>query len=74
MLDEARTTSDNAKRMEMYKQIQRRLVDLQTDIFGYDNLAVFAKQASVKVPALEDESKTVSTTGANWLFRLIEVN
>ncbi|MDI6438761.1 ABC transporter substrate-binding protein, partial [Enterobacter hormaechei] len=74
LLDEARTTSDNAKRMEMYKQIQRRLVDLQTDIFGYDNLAVFAKQASVKVPALEDESKTVSTTGANWLFRLIEVN
>lgn len=74
LLDEARTTSDNAKRIDMYKQIQRRLVDLQTDIFGYDNLAVFAKQAYVKVPALEDESKTVSTTGANWLFRLIEVN
>jgi peptide/nickel transport system substrate-binding protein len=73
MLDDARTTADNAKRMDMYKQIQRRLVDLQTDIFGYDNLAVFAKQANVKVPTLEDESKSVSTTGANWLFRLFEV-
>ncbi|MDX2008138.1 MAG: ABC transporter substrate-binding protein [Meiothermus sp.] len=73
MLDEARTTADNAKRMEMYKQIQRRLVDLQTDIFGYDNLAVFAKQANIKVPTLEDESKSVSTTGANWLFRLMEI-
>jgi|YNPMSStandDraft_2_1061718.scaffolds.fasta_scaffold02264_6 peptide/nickel transport system substrate-binding protein len=74
LLDEARATSDNSKRMEIYKQVQKRLVDLQTDIFGYDNLAVFAKQANIKVPTLEDESKSVSTTGANWLFRLIEVN
>jgi peptide/nickel transport system substrate-binding protein len=73
MLDEARTTTDSAKRMELYASIQQRLVDLQTDIFGYDNLAIFAKQDSVTVPTLEDPAQTVSTTGANWLFRLIEV-
>lgn len=73
MLDEARTTTDNAKRTELYAQIQERLVDLQTDMFGYDNLAIFAKQNTVTVPTLEDASQTVSTTGANWLFRLFEV-
>lgn len=75
MLDDARSTNDVNKRMDLYKQLQKRLVvDLQTDIFAYDNLAVFARQANVKVPTLENEALSVSTTGANWLFRLMEVN
>ena len=75
MLNEARTTNDTAKRMDLYKKIQQRLVsELQTDIFAYDNLAVFAKQSNVKIPTLENEDQTVSTTGANWLFRLMDVN
>jgi peptide/nickel transport system substrate-binding protein len=74
MLDDARTITDTAKRMDLYKQIQKRLVDLQTDIFAYDNLAVFVKQDYVKIPTLENEDQTVSTTGANWLFRLFEMN
>jgi peptide/nickel transport system substrate-binding protein len=74
LLDDARTTLDAAKRMDLYKQVQKRLIDLQTDIFAYDNLAVFAKQDNIKVSTLEDESQAVSTTGANWLFRLFEVN
>jgi peptide/nickel transport system substrate-binding protein len=73
MLDEARTTTDNAKRMELYAQIQQGLVDLQTDIFGYDSLAVFAKQNNVTVPTLETDGASVSVFGANWLFRLFEV-
>lgn len=73
MLDEARTTTDNSKRMELYASIQQRLVDLQTDIFGYDSLAVFAKQNNVTVPSLETEGASVSVFGANWLFRLFEV-
>jgi peptide/nickel transport system substrate-binding protein len=73
MLDEARTTTDNAKRMELYANIQQRLVDLQTDIFGYDSLAVFAKQNNVTVPSLETPGASVSVFGANWLFRLFEV-
>jgi peptide/nickel transport system substrate-binding protein len=73
MLDEARTTTDNDKRMELYASIQQRLVDLQTDIFGYDSLAVFAKQNNVTVPSLETEGASVSVFGANWLFRLFEV-
>jgi len=74
LLDEARTTLDANKRMELYKQVQKRLVDLQTDIFAYDNLAVFAKRDTVKIPTLENEGQAVSTTGANWLFRLFEVD
>ncbi len=73
MLDEARTTTDNAARMELYAKLQQRLVDLQTDIFGYDSLAVFAKQNTVMVPTLETPGASVSVFGANWLFRLFEV-
>jgi len=73
LLDEARTTLDSSKRVELYRQVQKRIVDLQTDIFGYDNLAVFAKRDTITVPTLENESQSVSTTGANWLFRLFEV-
>lgn len=75
LLDDARTTTDNAKRVSLYAQVQKRVVtDLQTDIFAYDNLATFAKRDNIKVPTLENEGQSVSTTGANWLFRLIEVN
>ncbi len=74
MLDDARTTSVIAKRMDLYKKVQERLVDMQSDIYAYDNLAVFAKQDNVKIPSLENENLTVSTIGANWLFRLIDVN
>lgn len=74
LLDEARTITDHARRMELYQQVQRRLVYLQTDIFIADNLAVFARRANVRVPSLEERGNAVATTGANWLFRLIEVN
>jgi peptide/nickel transport system substrate-binding protein len=73
MLDEARTITDEAQRMEIYAKIQQRLVDLQTDIFGYDTLAVFAKRNNVTIPTLETEGASVSVYGANWLFRLFEV-
>ncbi len=73
MLDEARTTTDNAKRMELYASIQQRLVDLQTDIYGYDTLAVFAKRNNVTVPTLETKGMSVSVYGANWQFRTFEV-
>lgn len=74
-LDDARTTTNIARRMDLYKQVQKRVVvDLQTDIFVHDNLAVFAKLDGVKIPTLENDGQSVSTTGANWLFRLFEVN
>ncbi len=73
-LDDARRLSDVNKRMDLYKKVQQKLVGMQSDIYAYDNQGVFAKQDYVKVPALENESLSVSTIGANWLFRLIEVN
>ena len=72
-LDDARSITNTAKRMDLYKKVQQKLVSMQSDIYAYDNLAVFAKQDYVKIPTL-DEDKSVSTFGANWLFRLIEVN
>ncbi len=74
LVDDARTTTDINKRMDFYKQLQKRLVDLQSDIFAYDNLAVHAKLDTVKIPTLENEGQAVAMVGANWLFRLFEVN
>jgi len=74
LLDAARTETDQQQRLRLYKQIQKRIVELQPDIFGYEQVAVFAKQDYVHVPTLEDPGKTVAVTGANWSFRLIEVD
>lgn len=74
LLDEARTTVDVDQRMVLYRELQQRILELQPDIFGYEQVAVFAKQAYVTVPMLEDSEQTVAVQGANWLFRLIELD
>lgn len=74
LLDLGRRTVDEARRREIYVQLQRYLVENQVDIYGYEQLAVFAKQPYVSIPTLESPEKQVAGVMAgNWLFRLMEV-
>lgn len=74
LLDLGRRTVDEARRREIYVQLQRYLVKNQVDIYGYEQLAVFAKQPYVSIPTLESPEKQVAGVMAgNWLFRLMEV-
>lgn len=73
LLDQARTETNAAKRAALYQQASKRIVDLQPDIFGYVQNAVFAKQPNISIPALEDPNKTVAMQGANFIFRNISV-
>lgn len=73
LLDQARAETNPAKRATLYQQASKRIVDLQPDIFGYVQSAVFARQANISVPALDDPKKTVAMQGANFIFRTISV-
>ncbi|GAA4013794.1 ABC transporter substrate-binding protein [Deinococcus rubellus] len=73
LLDQARTETNPSKRAEIYQQASKRIVDLQPDIFGYVQNAVFAKQSNVSIPALQDPTKTVAMQGGNFIFRTISV-
>jgi peptide/nickel transport system substrate-binding protein len=75
LLDEARVEVDPDQRNQLYGELQARILELQPDIFGYEQLAAFAKQPYVTIPTLEDPDQNVAGTMAgNWLFRLIEVD
>lgn len=74
LLEDARTTIDLEQRMALYQKLQELLNELQPDIFGYEQVAVFGKQDYVTVPTLEDPEQTIAVQGANWIFRLIELN
>lgn len=73
LLDQARAETTPAKRATLYQQVSKRIVDLQPDVFGYVQNAVFAKQPNISVPALEDPNKTVVMQGGNFIFRNISV-
>ena len=73
LLDQARAETNPAKRAALYQQVSKLIVDLQPDIFGYVQNAVFAKQANIGVPALENPEKTVAMQGGNFIFRTISV-
>lgn len=74
LLDRGRRESEESRRKEIYSRLQQYLLANQVDIYGYEQLAVFAKQPYVRVPTLEDPSKQVAGVMAgNWLFRLMEV-
>lgn len=74
LLDQGRRTVDEGRRKEIYARLQRYLVENQVDIFGYEQVAVFAKQPYMRIPTLENPQKQVAGVMAgNWLFRLMEI-
>ncbi len=73
LLDRARTTADPGRRLSLYKQAQRLIVDQVPDIFPYEQFAVFAYQEYVKPPFI-DPAKAIPVQGAHWNFRTWEVD
>lgn len=74
LLDQARAALDDARRVEIYRKAQERLLDQQPAIWAFESLSVFAKQAYVMAPPLEKSDQGVAVQGGNWRFRLWSVN
>jgi peptide/nickel transport system substrate-binding protein len=73
LISEARTTLDTSKRAKLYNELQKKIVALQPDIFGFEQVAVMAAQKGLEVPTLKP-GKTVAITGGNLIFRLMSVS
>ncbi len=74
LLDKGRTTTGEAERAAIYKELNKRLIDLAPDIFAYDQTAVFATDKKVTAPTLSDPSKAFGLSGMNFTYRLFEMN
>ncbi len=74
MLDEARAESNVAKRTRLYKDINRKIVDMAPSIFAYDMIALMALSNRVTWPALQDRSKAYTTGAYNIRFIDAEIN
>jgi len=73
-LNAGRVEVDPDARNEIYYDLQQRLLELQPDIFGFEQLAAFAVQPNITIPTLQDPAQSVAGIMAgNWLFRLIEI-
>lgn len=74
LLNAGRVETDPEAREQIYFDLQQRILELQPDIFGYEQLAAFAVQRNVTVPTLQNPSMaTAGIMGGNWQFRLIEI-
>lgn len=73
LLDRARTTANPDQRLTLYKQAQKVIVDQVSDIYAYEQFALFAYQEYVK-PVFVDPAKAIPVQGAHWNFRLWEVD
>jgi peptide/nickel transport system substrate-binding protein len=73
MLEAGRTTVDPEERLQIYREIQERLVELQPAIYAYEQISVFARRANVTLPQLENPELVTPVMGANWNFRLVEI-
>jgi peptide/nickel transport system substrate-binding protein len=74
LVSEARLTSDDAKRRELYLKAQQRLADQRPSIFALETVVSFVRQNYVSAPRLEDPKNGVAAQGGNWLFRTFSVN
>ncbi len=74
MLDAARSEGNVAKRTQLYKDINKKVVDTAPAIFAYDMVALMALSNRVTWPALEDRSKAYTTGAYNIRFIDAEIN
>ena len=73
LLEEGRTITDVAAREDFYKNLVRKIADMQPAIFAYENLTVVAKRNNVRAPQLEDAKNAIVSMGMNYLFRNYEI-
>lgn len=73
LIDASRVELDMAKREEVLKQLQRRILEVAPAIYAYEFDAVFAKGAHIGAPPLDDDSKTVPVMGGNFRFHTWQV-
>jgi peptide/nickel transport system substrate-binding protein len=74
LLEKGRTASSDADRAAAYEEVNKRLLELEPDIFAYDQIAVFAGSKRVTAPTLSDPSKAFGLAGMNFTYRLMEMN
>lgn len=72
LLEKARAEGDIAKRTELYKQANKKIVELAPGVFGYDMVGLMALNNRVEWPPLEDPSKAYTTSTYN--IRFIDAN
>lgn len=73
LLQQGRTTIDEAERARIYAKLNERLLALAPSIFAQDQTSVFAASNRVSVPALSDPSKAFALAGFGFTFRLMEM-
>ena len=73
LLEEGRSILDPAKREAHYKLLNRKIIEMQPDIFGYDRSLVVSKQDYVSAPALEDPAHASAVSGHNYIFRNYQI-
>ncbi len=73
LLNQGRTTTDTAKREQIYREVAQKIRDLQPTIFGYQIINTYAKSDRVDIPDLEDPAKNTRVAGMNLMFRRMEM-
>ena len=73
LLDLGRSTTDPAKRKEIYNTVIRRIVDLRPSIYGFQMVNLYPKRDVVMVPTLEKPKMNTGLMGGNLIFRLMEM-
>ena len=73
LLDQGRSTLNDADREPIYREIFNKIRELQPTIFGYQVVATYAKSDRVSIPALQDPAKNTRVMGLNLMFRAMEM-
>lgn len=69
LLEAGRTETDEARRAEIYGELNDRLTELAPAIFAYEFTGTYAIRNGVEVPALEDPALRYPLQGFNMLFK-----
>lgn len=74
LLNAGRTETDDAKRAQIYGQLNDRLRALAPDIFAYEFVGVYAIRKGVEVPDLENDAKRYPLSSFSLLFKDVSIN
>ena len=69
LLEAGRAETDEAKRAEIYRNLNTRVRELAPDIFAYEFIGVYAIRNGVEVPALADASTRYPLASFSLLFK-----
>ncbi len=74
LLTQGRTETDEAKRAEIYRELNLRLRDLAPDIFAYEFTGVYAVRNGVEVPNLSNADSRYPLSSYSMLFKDMQIN